>query len=254
MARARSEIFACALITLLTSPMAVADTFVHAKVEPSGAVTPTCFNTTVVPNQGIGTGCEIEGDSGFAPVVGSAFAYANGVDFLGTSARLSSSNSDGGSWEAIGFAEGTDTLRISAPGLAGTQGAADFIFTTHTADERDNGSLLDGTMSVISEMQVKSDGNIRLIHSLSFPRTLPPYAARVFFVYGEPFELTVSLESKVTCSLAQAVGMASPTQAIRPHSRSSRSRASRRKSFWRRAFSVIHTPTWSRSQSRPWLC
>jgi hypothetical protein len=201
MARTRLEFLVFVAATLLTSQIAAADTFVHAKVTRSAAPTPECFSTTATPNQGVGTGCEIAGDSGFAPVGGAAFAIANGVELLGTSARLYSENSDGGSWQAIGYAEATDTLRISAFGRTGTQGVADFLFTTHTTDTRDSVGLLDGTMGVISEMQVKDDGDIRLIHSLSFPRTLPPFTARVFFVYGESFELTVSLESKVSCSL-----------------------------------------------------
>lgn len=126
MERTRLEILVSMTAVLLTSQIAAADSFVHAKVARRSAPIPECFNTTTVPNQGIGTGCEIDGDSGFAPVVGSAFAQANGVGLLGTSGRLSSENSDGGNWEAIGFAEGTDTVRISAIGLTGTQGAADF--------------------------------------------------------------------------------------------------------------------------------
>jgi len=52
-----------------------------------------------------------------------------------------------------------------------------------------------------------------MIHSLSFPRTLPPFAARIFFVYGEAFELGVSLESKVTCTLCTGIwnGMSDAT-------------------------------------------
>jgi hypothetical protein len=201
MARTRLELLCFVLIALLTSQIAAAETLVHVKVARRSAPIPECFSRNLIPNQGVGTACEIAGDSGFSPVGGSAFAIANGVGFLGTSARLYSENSDGRSWEAIGFAQATDTLRISSFGLNGTQGAADFVFSTHTSDERDGDGLLEGTMGVISQMLVKDDGNIRLNHSLSFPRTFPPYAARVFFVYGESFELTVSLESKVSCSL-----------------------------------------------------
>ena len=200
MAETGLQMLMVALTALLVSQTAAADTFVHTKVARSAAPMPACSNTTVIPNHEVGVACQIDGDPGFTPVIGSARARANGVGLLGTSARLSSENSDGGNWEAIGFAEASDSLRISAPGLAGTQGIANFIFNTHTTDERDGASLLDGTMGAISEMQVLSDGNIRLIHSLSFPRTLPPYTAQVFFVYGESFELTVSLESKVSCT------------------------------------------------------
>jgi len=192
---------ALVVVAFLASHIAAASSFVHASVSRSGAPTPECFQTTTTPNQGVGAGCQIAGSSGFDPVVGTASAQADGVALLGTSAQLSSQNADGGSWEAIGFAEGTDTLRITSPGLAGTQGVADFIFSTHTTDTRDSAGLLSGTLGVISEMQVTDDGSIRLIHSLSFPRTLPPFTAQVFFVYGEAFELGVSLESKVTCTL-----------------------------------------------------
>lgn len=192
---------AIAGVLLLTSSVARADSFAHAKVARQAGVTPICFDTTEAPASEVQTGCEIDGNSGFAPVIGTASAIADGVAILGTSATLSSSNSDGQSWEAIGFAEGTDTLRISAFGLAGTQGVADFIFSTHTADSRDDDGRTAGTLGVISEMVVRTHGQTRLIHSLSFPRILPPYAARTFFVYGEPFEVVVSLESKVSCSL-----------------------------------------------------